>query len=506
MRGIAELARPTPEWVLLGVLLGSASLVLLSHTLGDGRSTESSVLISWLFLGAVLAYAGRLHVKWPGRVDLWTVSLVFAAVFFCADGIVGLDPVFASTARVGRGLQVFLLLAVGMIASRVGFLAVCPPGDAGALKSHLCARVQATRLSVVFLGTAALWGLRWHSASQGLVVGQTSDVMTEVGTGASAAIILAGVLRSPFLFMAAMLLMDARPRRRYVGLLLVAGEIGYAALWSRRSLFVVIVLLLLAGLWAGRRLRLRHIVAYTALAAFLLFVMWPFIFHLRAVAQRTGLYQADTAWRTEALIRDVIPDALATFDLRTSLGADSPYVYNVRKRSNISDLLVDVMEAHDRGVPFMGGRVFLTAVLAAVPRALWPGKEQLLATETWQVEELIELHFGLPILDMASSVLAHGYADGGLVGVALYMALLGAVLGFCERKVGTSRCALLGLCMYAMAVGRAIQVEADVTDVLLLGRYIVGLLLLDWLVGQRMERWLTVARRRVRLGRPAWQS
>ena len=129
-----------------------------------------------------------------------------------------------------------------------------------------------------------------------------------------------------------------------------------------------------------------------------------------------------------------------------------------------------------------------------------------MATETWQVEELIELHFGLPILDMASSVLAHGYADGGLVGVALYMALLGAVLGFCERRVGTSRCALLGLCMYAMAVGRAIQVEADVTDVLLLGRYIVGLLLLDWLVGQRMERWLTVARRRVRLGRPAWQS
>jgi hypothetical protein len=494
------------EWALLGSFVASASVVLLANDLGDGRSTAGYVILSWLFLGAAMAYWGHLCLKRPDRVDLWTVSVLFAAVFFCAAGIVGLDSAFASTARAGYSLQVFSLLAVGLIASRVGFLLMCPPGGAAALKSHLCARVQATRLSVVFLAAAALWGLRWYSASQGLVVSQISDVMTEVGTGASAVIFVSMISGAPFLFMAAVLLMDSKPLRRCVGLLLVAGELGYAVLRSRRSLFGVIVILLLAALWTGRRLRPRHIVAYAALAALFVFVMWPLIFHLREVADRTGLYRADMASRTDTLIRDVIPETLATFDLRTSFGTDSPYIYNVRKRANISDLLVDVMAAHDRGVPFMGGRVFLTAVLAAVPRALWPGKEQLMATETWQVEELIEEHFGLPIFDMASSVLAHGYADGGLLGVVLYMALQGAVLGVCDRRAGTSRCALLGLCAYALGVGTAVQVEMNVTSILVTGRYLLGLLLLDWLAGRRIDRWLTLARSRARVGRPAWQA
>ena len=506
MRGVGELGRQTPDWALLGTLVASASFVLLANDLGDGRSAAGYVILSWLFLGASLAYWGYLYLKRPGRVDLWTVSLLFAAVFFCAGGIVGLDPVFASTARVGFSVQVFLLLALGLIASRAGFLLTCAPGGAGALKSHLCARVQATRLSVVFLAAATLWGLRWYGASQGLVVAHIGDVMTEVETGASAAIMVARLARPPCLFLGAVLLMDPRPLRRCVGLVLVAGELSYVLLWSRRSLFVVIVALLLMGLWTGRRLRLRQVVVYGVAVAFMLLVLWPFMFHLREVANRSGLYRADIAARTDTLIRDVIPDALATFDLQASFGADSPYVDNVRKRSNIPDLLVDVMAAHDRGVPFMGGRVFLTALVAVVPRALWPGKEQLMATETWQVEELIEQHFGLPIFDMASTVLTHGYADGGVAGVLLYMAFLGAVLGFCERSVGTSRCALLGLYVYALGVATAVQVETNVTDVLVIGRFIIGLLLVDWLAGRRIERWVTAARGRARLGRPAWEA
>jgi hypothetical protein len=445
-------------------------------------------------------------LKRPGRVDLWTVSLVFAAVFFCAGGIVGLDPVFASTARVGHSLQVFLLLALGLIASRAGFLLMCPAGGAGALKSQLCVRVQATRLTVVFLATASIWGLRWYGASQGLVMAHVGDVMTEVGAGTSTTIQLAQLGHLLILFLGAVLLMDPRPLRRCVGLLLVAGELGYALLWSRRSLFVVIVALLLVGLWTGRRLRLRQIVTYSAVAALLLFVMGPFIFHLRAVARQAGLYRAGIAARTDILIRDVIPDALATFDLRASFGADSPYLDNVRSRSNIPDLLVDVMAAHGNGVPFMGGRVFLTALVAAVPRAIWPGKEQLLATETWQVEELIERHFGLPIFDMASTVLTHGYADGGLVGMVLYMALLGVFLGVCERSLAAARNGLLGLYVYALGMATAVQVEADVTDLFTIGRLIAVLLLVDWLAGRRIERWVTAASRRAPLGRPAWEA
>lgn len=506
MRGVAELGRETPEWALLGTLVASASLVLLANDLGEGRTATGYVILSWVFLAAAIAYWGHLYLKRPGRVDLWTVSLLFAAVFFCAGGIVGLDPVFASTARLGSSLQVFVLLALGLIASRAGFRLMSPPGGAGALKSQPCARVQATRLSVVFLAAAALWGLRWYGASQGLVLSHVGDVMTQVGTGTSMAIQLALLGRPLILFLGAVLLMDRTPRRRIVGLVLMAGELVFAALWARRLLFEVVIALLVAGLWTGRRLRLRQVVAYSAVAAFFLFVIWPFIFHLRAVAQKSGLYQADIAARTDTLIRDVIPNALATFELRASFGADSPYVENVRKRSNVPDLLVDVMAAHDRGVPFMGGRVLLTALVAAIPRAIWRGKEHLLATETWQVEEMIEQHFGLPIFDMASTVLTHGYADGGVPGVVLYMALLGMVLGVCERKLGASRSRLLGLYVYALGVALAVQVEKDVTALFTVGRFIAVLLLVDWLAGRWIERWVTVARSRVRVGRPAWEA
>jgi hypothetical protein len=330
--------------------------------------------------------------------------------------------------------------------------------------------------------------------------------MTEVGAGASTLIQLGQLGHLLILFLGVVLLMDPRPLRRCVGLLLFAGELGYAPLWSRRSLFVVIVALLLVGLWTGRRLRLRQIVAYSAVAAFLLFVMWPFIFHLRAVAQNSGLYRAGIAARTDILIRDVIPDALATFDLRASFGADSPYLYNVRERSNIADLLVDVMAAHDRGVPFMGGRVFLAALVATIPRAIWPGKERLMATQSWQVEELIEEHFGLPIVDMASTVLTHGYVDGGLLGVLIYMAFLGGFLGVCERSLGASRSSFLGVYVYALGLATAIQVEGDVTNLFAFGRLIGVLLLVDWLAGRRIERLVTAARRRAPLGRPAWEA
>jgi hypothetical protein len=506
MRGVGALGRQTPEWVLLGTLVASASFVLLANELGNAWSAAGYVILSWLFLGAAAAYSARLYLSRPDELDLWTVFLAFAAVFFSAGGIFGLDPVLTSTARVGFSLQALLLLAIGLIASRVGFLLVCRRGGAGPLKVHLCARLQTTRLPVVLLATAAVWGLRAYSASQGLVVSHIGDVMTEAGTGASLVIQLGQLGRPLNLFLGALLLMDRRPFRRSVGLLLMAAELVYAVLWGRRQLFAVILTLLIVALWTGRRLRLRQLITYASIVVFALVVMWPFMFHLRTVANNAGLYQADFATRTHTLVRQVLPEALATFDLQRSFGADSPYVENVRYRSQILDLLRDVMAAHRDGVPFMGGRVFLTALIATIPRALWPGKEQLLATETWQAEELIETHFGLPIFDMASTILTHGYADGGVPGVVLYMALLGVLLGVCERSLGSARSRLLGLYVYALGVAFAVQVEADITDLFAVGRVIAVLLLVDWLAGRQIERWVTVPRRRARLGRPAWEA
>jgi len=126
-----------------------------------------------------------------------------------------------------------------------------------------------------------------------------------------------------------------------------------------------------------------------------------------------------------------------------------------------------------------------------------------MATETWQVEELIEEHFGLPIVDMASTVLTHGYADGGLLGVLIYMVLLGSFLGVCERSLGASRSSILGVYVYALGLATAIQVEGDVTDLFTIGRLIAVLLLVNWLAGHRIERWVTAPRSHARVGRTA---
>jgi len=221
------------------------------------------------------------------------------------------------------------------------------------------------------------------------------------------------------------------------------------------------------------------------------------------VANSAGLYQAEVATRSDTLLQQVLPDAIATFDLTASFSAGSEYLENVRERSRILDLLMDVEAAHRGGAPVLGGRGLLAALVATIPRAIWPGKERVMVTETWQVEELIQRHFGLPAVDMASTMLTHGYADGGVLGVIVYMALLGVLLGVCERSLGSSRSALLGLWVYALGVSLAVQIEANVTDLFAVGRVIAALLLADWLLGRRIERWITLGPRRPGIGRPA---
>ena len=504
MRG-DRLIRPSTELTLLGGLLGTASLVLLANDLtGDGFMNGYTAL-AWVFVLVAFAYWARCYALRPSRLDLWAVLFGCTTVFFASGGIVGARALGApSAARVGYAVQALLLLAVGLLAARGGFRLVSPSGGAGARKAAICARVRATRPMVVLGLAGVIWALRAYAASQGLVLSHAGDVMSEVGTGASAAIQLALLGRPLVVFLGAVLTMDRRPRRQALGLLIVAGELFYSVLWARRLLLDVIVALLLAGIWTGRRLGLRRLALYAVVAGFATLVMWPFMFHLRSVADQAGLYGSDFATRSETLLARVIPDAVATFDLVASLGEDSPYMENVRDRTRILDLLLDVAASRDAGTPTMGGQVLAAAVVATIPRAIWPDKEQLMAVETWQVEELIERHFGLPVVDMASTILTHGYADGGLAGVVIYMAAFGLALGLCERVLGGARSALIGLAVYAMGASLAIQVEGNVTDVLAVGRVVVLLVLLDRLAGRWIERRTVAMRRRPAPTRVAW--
>jgi hypothetical protein len=491
--------------VLLGFLVGAAALLVLANEMAGGESVASYRILSFVFLGAVVTWTVVCFTRRPPRVELWTVLVLFNALFFTAGGILGEDPGLGSRARMSLALQVLLWLALGLAGSWVGFrLLRSASSEIGG--SELCARVQATRLPVVFLAVTGVWTLRIYAASRGLVLSHAGDVMTEVGTGASIAIHLGLMVRPVILFLGAMLVVHDRPLRRVVGLLVLAGELFYAVLWARRLLLEVMIALLIVITWTSRRVRARQFIVWAVVVAFATLVMWPFMFHLRAVAQQAGLYGGDLAGRADTLLYDVLPEAIRTFALDQSFEAGSEYLENVRGRTRTSDLLIDIAESHEDGTPVMGGAVIQAAVVASVPRALWPGKEQFMATETWQVEELIEEHYGLPLVDMASTVFTHGYADGAVVGAMLYMALLGAILAVGEWARTRPRCALLGLWVYALSMSLAVQVEENVTDVFGIGRVIAVLLVVDYLAGRRLERLTMVARLQRLVGRPVWAT
>jgi hypothetical protein len=504
MRGDARVAgrRIGPEVALLAGLLAAAAIGLLLDEIAGRGLVDVYVALSRLFAATALGYGAWLYTRKPGAVDLWPVLAVSAAVFFAAAGIIAPAAAAASPQRLSLALRALLLVALGLAASRVAYVLVAgrrTPEE----RARVCARVQATRVPVLLACAAVVWLLRLYMTSQGMVLSHAGDVMSEAGTGASMGIQLALLARPLALMLGAALAMDPRPHRRALGLCLVAAELLFAVLFARRLVLDVVAALLLVGLWVGRRIGPRQLAAAAVMIAFTTLVMWPFMFHMRGIADQEGLYGTAYASRAGTLIEKVIPTAISTFDLGASLDAGSAYMDNVRDRARTLDLLLDVMAAQRDGIRVMAGDVALAALTAVVPRALWPGKERLMAWETWQVEELIERHFGLPLMDMTSTVLTHGYADGGIAGVLAYMALLGALLGICERALATAGSALVGLYVYGLGLSMAVQVEANITDLLAAARVMAVLLVADRLAGRWLERQVA-ERRRPAAARPSW--
>jgi hypothetical protein len=504
MRGAGALAGSALELVTLALLVGAAALVVVVNDLGGVDLLAAYRALSWAFLTLGVAYWLYVYRWRPARLDLWAVSLLFAVLFFSADGIMGLDPGVLTGPRVRLACQALLVVGIGLIGSWAGHQLVTRR-HADVPGPSIWTRLTAAPLVVLLASAGAVWALRAYGATQGLVLAH-GNVMKEAGAEVSLAIQLTHLARPLILFLGAVLLMDRHRPRRVVGFLIVAGELAYAALWARRLLFEVILALLIVSLRTSRRLPLRRLALYGAVAAFAALVMWPFMFHLRTAANQAGLYRVDTMMRADVLFLEVVPGALATFDLGASFEPGSGFLDNVHRRSRFLDLLLDVMAAQGEGAPVMAGDALRAAAVATVPRAIWGGKEQLMASGIWHVEDLVQEHYGLPIVDMASTVITHGYADGGLPGAVLYMALLGVLLGVCERAGGRSRSSLLGLWVYGLGASLAIQVEANVTDLFAVGRVIAVLLIVDRLAGRRLERWLAIARPHRKVGKQAWAT
>ena len=478
------------EAILLGgLLLATCALILASSFVGDVVFLHR--VLSLILLAAAMVYGVRLWFRQPGAVNLWSIFLLSSIVAFAGAGIVGPDDTTRSNAYAFRSMQALVLVVVGLVGSRVGFCLV-RTADVGAQeKVAVCLRVRQMPMTVIIGELVATWALRGYLAAAGLVLSWTPiDVLREAWL--SQLVQLSSLLRSMTVFVGAALITDERNGRRRLGAAILAGELAYALLMGRRLLVEVVVIVVMVGLWFGRGMRLSQAASRVAAIGVVLFIAWPFVFHVRQVAREVGLYGAETAARPRILLSEVMPRAVATFDPLAMLEPGGPYVENVRERVHHLDFLVDIQTAHQDGRGFLWGRGLVTSLVAVIPRFAWPGKTHFMESgESLKlVEQLIQAHFSLPLVDSPSTVLTDGYADGGAVGILAYMILMGLAFAMFERWVGRCRSSASGLWIYAIGASLAVGVEGEITDLFALGRVIVVILIGDRLCGGAVERWM----------------
>jgi hypothetical protein len=92
--------------------------------------------------------------------------------------------------------------------------------------------------------------------------------------------------------------------------------------------------------------------------------------------------------------------------------------------------------------PYLGGEIPWLAIVRPIPRAIWSGKPIGLSVS---VEEDV---FKLKGLTISSTFVGEGYMSGGLIGVACYALVLGALAGFWNR-MASPRNTELGILIYS---------------------------------------------------------
>jgi hypothetical protein len=167
----------------------------------------------------------------------------------------------------------------------------------------------------------------------------------------------------------------------------------------------------------GRLIRIRTIVVLGA-AGIALFVILTSV--------RSGLmYGQMSLNQLEENMIDTMISGHA--DLGTSEYALSQYDQN---RLSGLELAAAIERSHEtNGVPWMYGYHNWLYIARSVPRFVWPGKP---GTDP---EVAINQHFGFSQADQLTVPFSSGYADGGIIGVGVGLALMGLLLCLIQHFV-----------------------------------------------------------------------
>lgn len=113
------------------------------------------------------------------------------------------------------------------------------------------------------------------------------------------------------------------------------------------------------------------------------------------------------------------------------LSATSAFLtsYNLNRMSGL-EFATAIESAHQSSnIPWMFGYHNWLVLARGVPRVIWPGKPDV------DPKSAISQHFGFPDVDHLSLPFSSGYADGGIVGVAVGFAIMGVSLCLLQHWV-----------------------------------------------------------------------
>lgn len=470
----------SPLTAVLTVSLAVAGLAIMLSATGlvSGAFAVWMTLLS--FFGLILVITWRTAMHYPTKLTfLYLLVLVTAGSWVSYTVItLGLTDLDATYANTGAILMTLFQNIMGFLVAVLVFERMNRSNQARGISDwlpDLLGRVRALPWFIVWAVLGVHLALVAYSASLGQMMSGTGGIMTEVSMLQSIILQLSDSISGTVTLLGFMLLIGGNQRRRCFSMGLLALQLVLAFLGGRRGLFGVV---LLGGLlWTiARGLNFKRLIVMAGIMITVVTVAWPAFLLLRGTAQQEGINAAAARDRTAILAQS----ADSTFkDFSPERAYSQEYVENLKNRFGFFGWTVMIQEKLMDGWEMRGGEIVLVTFLEMVPRFLWPGKLDYLGHR--QVEQKIQMWFGMPDEDSASTFLGYSIADGGWIGVILYFAFFGAALGLLMRFVSTGYFTLTRLWAAGVVFSLCYNIEAGFGEVIGTLRLFIAVLLLEWL-------------------------
>jgi hypothetical protein len=257
------------------------------------------------------------------------------------------------------------------------------------------------------------------------------------------------MIRFPVILWGSIKINHKKKKSRKIALLLLCFEGFYTLTFSgrREIVFFFLVLILVSIVYHSRRFRLKHVIAGMVLFSLSIYIIFPAF-----LAFRGGYInmRSDEDYNTSELI------TMGFRNLQTNRESNIEMYYkNMSKRPVALINWVENLFYQQSMKDKMWGEAIFKQMISVVPRFIYPDKFGV------HPESFVVMHYGVTNADPASSWLATGVADFGLLGAAIAGAFVALILLFGEAvsKKVTVKMPFIAVMIYGAFFNCALHTE-----------------------------------------------